>query len=120
MKLTQRQLLYEQYKTMSDDKLNIIINDNSYEDLAKEVAKEILNSDRTEYHQKQEDIKRAEQRQEENKNAKISAQQTNPLYDDIHQIAKDISFIKNVIVIGIIISFIIIIINIVFFNTSLN
>jgi len=104
MKLTQRQLLYEQYKTMSDDKLNAIINNNSYEDLAKEVAKEILNSDRTEYHQKQEDIKQAEQRHEENKNAKISAQQTNPLYDDIHQIAKDVSFIKNVIVIGIVLT----------------
>lgn len=101
MKLTQRQLLYEQYISMSDDKLKAIINDSSYEELAKEVAKEILNSDRTEYNQKQEDIKRAEQRHEENKNAKISAQQTNPLYDDIHQIAKDISFIKNVIVIGI-------------------
>lgn len=39
MKLTQRQLLYEQYKTMSDDKLNAIINDNSYENFAKKVAK---------------------------------------------------------------------------------
>ncbi len=110
MKLTQRQLLYEQYKTMSDDKLRLIISDNDYEDLAKEVAEEILNSDRTEYHQKQEDIKRAEQRQEENKNAKISAQQTNPLYDDIHQIAKDVSFIKNVIVVSIVI---VVIINII-------
>ncbi len=104
MKLTQRQLLYEQYKTMSDDNLRLIISDNDYEDLAKVVAKEILNSDRTEYHQKQEDIKRAELKQEENKNTKISAQQTNPIYDDIHQIAKDISFIKNVIVIGIVLT----------------
>ena len=96
MKLTQRQLLYEQYKTMSDDNLRLIISDNDYENLAKDVAKEILNSDRTEYHQKQEDIKRAEQRHEENKNTKISAQQTNPLYDDIHQIAKDVSFIKSI------------------------
>lgn len=110
MKLTQRQLLYEQYKTMSDDKLRLIISDNDYEDLAKEVAEEILNSDRTEYHQKQEDIKRAELKQEENKNAKISAQQTNPLYDDIHQIAKDVNFIKNVIVVSIVI---VVIINII-------
>lgn len=42
MKLTQWELLYEQYKTMSDDKLNEIINDDSYDILAKEVAKEIL------------------------------------------------------------------------------
>lgn len=104
MKLTQRQLLYEQYKTMSDDKLNAIINDNSYENFAKKVAKQILNSDRTQYHQKQEVITRAEQRHEDNNNAIISAQQIHPLYDDIHQLANDVSFIKNVIVIGILLT----------------
>lgn len=104
MKLTERELLYEQYKVMSDDKLKEIINDNSYDVLAKEVAKEILNSDRSYYYQQQDNIKQEEQKREKNKQAKISAQQTNPLYDDIHQIAKDVRFIKNIFAIAIILS----------------
>ena len=34
------------------------------------------------------------------------AQETNPLYDDIHQIAGDLRFIKNLIIVGLVITFI--------------
>lgn len=37
---------------------------------------------------------------------KIIAQKDNPLYDDIHQIAEDIRFLKNLVIIGLIISII--------------
>lgn len=37
---------------------------------------------------------------------KIVAQKYNPLYDDIHQIAVDLRFIKNLIIIGLVCSFI--------------
>lgn len=115
MKLTERELLYEQYKIMSDDKLKSIINDDSYDVPAKEVAKEILNSDRTEYYQQQqmkfqaeqkqkEAIHQAEQKRKEIAQAKFSAQQADPLYDDIHQIAKDVHFIKTIFAIGVVVS----------------
>ena len=38
----------------------------------------------------------------ENGENKIITQQSNPLYDDIHQIAGDLRFIKNLIVIGLV------------------
>ena len=37
---------------------------------------------------------------------KIVAQQNDPLYDDIHQIAGDLRFLKNLVIIGLIISII--------------
>lgn len=104
MKLTQRQSLFEQYKMKSEEELKAIIADDGYEDIAKDVAREILNSDRTEYHKGQEEIKQAEQRYEQINQEKKSAQQVNPLYDDIHQIANDVRFIKNVIIAGVVIS----------------
>lgn len=112
MKLSQRQMLYEQYKTKSDEQLKAIIADDGYEDLAKEVAREILNGDRIEYRQQQEQEKQAEQKKQE----KCSAQQTDPLYDDIHQIAGDVRFIKNFIIVSIIISLVVMVISLVVAN----
>lgn len=42
--------------------------------------------------------------EEEMAERKIIAQKNDPLYDDIHQIAGDLRFIKNIIIIGLIIS----------------
>ena len=53
MKQTQRQVLFNQYKSMSDDELRAILMDDSYGQLAKEIAREILNGDRSEYNKRQ-------------------------------------------------------------------
>ena len=100
MKDSQQQSLYNQFKYKSDEELNAIIHDDSYDDVAKEIAKEILNGDRTAYHNIEQKQKQIEEREE----AKIAAQLTNPLYDDIHQIADDVHFIKNVVKIGLIVA----------------
>lgn len=104
--MNQHPSLCEQCKLKSDEELKEIINSNDYEDYAKDIAKEILNSDRKEYHQYQSSINKKEQAEEQ----KINAQKTDPLYDDIHQIAKDLRFIKNLFIIGIAITAILIII----------
>ena len=87
--------LYEQYKNKSEDELLEIINSgDSYRDSAKEVAKFILNGDRTNYKKRIAEFdKEAQQNQEKNELRK-----TNPLYDDIHQIAKDVRFFKNLVI----------------------
>lgn len=100
MKDSQQQSLYNQFKYKSDEELNAIIHDDSYDDVAKEIAKEILNGDRTAYHNIEQKQKQIEEREE----AKIAAQLANPLYDDIHQIADDVHFIKNVVKIGLIVA----------------
>lgn len=43
-----------------------------------------------------------ENKEKERIENKITAQKNNPLYDDIHQIAGDLRFIKNLIIIGIV------------------
>lgn len=53
----------------------------------------------------EEDIEFEKQEKERNEN-KIVAQKNNPLYDDIHQIAGDLRFIKNLIIIGLVCGFI--------------
>ena len=98
LKLTQKEALYNQFKSMTDEQLNDIIADNGYEEVAKKVARDILSSDRKEYLQRQEEIKQTEQHQENIQQQKYKAQQTNPLYDDIHQMAKDIRFMRNLII----------------------
>lgn len=49
------------------------------------------------------EIERQEKERIENK---IVAQKNDPLYDDIHQIAGDLRFIKNLIIIGLVCGFI--------------
>ena len=98
MKQTQYQILYNQFKSMTDEQLNDIIADNGYEEVAKKVARDILSSDRKEYLQRQEEIKQTEQHQENIQQQKYKAQQTNTLYDNIHQLTNDISFMNNLII----------------------
>lgn len=56
------------------------------------------------------EMKRERKIRQEQQQIKKDAQQTNPLYDDIHQIARDLRFIKNYlifsIVVGVIVGFI--------------
>ena len=47
-----------------------------------------------------------EKREKERIENKIVAQKNDPLYDDIHQIAGDLRFIKNLIIIGLVCGFI--------------
>lgn len=48
-----------------------------------------------------------EVRQQERKmRRKLIAQENDPLYDDIHQIAGDLRFIKNLIIVGLVCSFV--------------
>ena len=49
----------------------------------------------------EEDIELEKQEKERIEN-KIVAQKNDPLYDDIHQIAGDLRFIKNLIIIGLV------------------
>lgn len=53
----------------------------------------------------EEDIEFEKQEKERIEN-KIVAQKNNPLYDDIHQIAGDLRFIKNLIIIGLVCGFV--------------
>lgn len=94
MSNTEYNSLYERYKFMPEDELSKLTVENGYTELAEKVAKDILNSGREEYHQKiheQELI-------ETELNELSEARRKNPLYDDIHQIANDIRFIKNFII----------------------
>lgn len=43
-------------------------------------------------------------KEEERIERKLSAQKNDPLYDDIHQIAKDLRFLKNYVIIGLVLS----------------
>lgn len=48
----------------------------------------------------EESVKKEEERIER----KLSAQKEDPLYDDIHQIAGDLRFLKNLVIIGLVLS----------------
>ena len=52
-----------------------------------------------------EEIEQEKKEKERIKN-KIAAQRDDPLYDDIHQIARDLRFIKNLIIVGLVCGFI--------------
>lgn len=53
----------------------------------------------------EEDIEYEKQEKERIEN-KLTAQKNDPLYDDIHQIAGDLRFIKNLIIIGLVCGFV--------------
>lgn len=103
MKNDEYTALYNRYKLSSEEELQKITVANGYTEIAETVAKDILNSDRTEYNQK---IREYEE-MEEQQRIKEVAQQNNPLYDDIHQIAQDLHFIKNLIIVMLILSIIV-------------
>lgn len=52
------------------------------------------------------DVKQQEHQEEQRLQQKLAAQKSDPLYDDIHQIAGDLRFIKNLIIIGLICGFV--------------
>lgn len=93
--------LYELYKNKSESELLEMLNSgDEYSECAKEVAQYILDNDRSEYKEKMAKIQLKEQQTQE----KIEARKTNPLYDDIHQIAKDVQFFRTVLTVYIVIS----------------
>lgn len=98
MEKSQRYMeLFSQYKNMTDKELLEIVNsDDDYQQIAKEVASDILKSDRSEYYQ---NIQESE-KQEAERQQKIELTENHPLYNDIHQIAGDIRFLKNLVIIG--------------------
>jgi len=116
MRKTQQELLYEQYKYLSNEQLREIANSDEFDEIAHKVANQILNEDRTEY---QEFVKKAEQKQTESE-AKQHNKENNPLYEDIHQMAKDLRFLKNVVITFIAIYAISIIILLIFYNMFIN
>lgn len=99
--------LYLQYKNKTDEELLGIVNSGEeYQQIAKDVAKDILKSDRTEYHNS---IKRKLENDEKIQR-KIELTKNHPLYEDIHQIAGDIRFLKNLIIVGLVLGIILILI----------
>lgn len=88
--------LFSQYKNMTDEELLKIVNSGEeYQQVAKEVAKDMLNSDRTEYYQNVQE----KERKEAESLQKIELTKNHPLYNDIHQIAGDFRFFRNLTII---------------------
>lgn len=63
----------------------------------------------------EESVKKEEERIER----KLSAQKENPLYDDIHQIAGDLRFLKNLVIISLVLSVLLSIISVMLLILSL-
>lgn len=94
--------LRKQYEMYSEEELRRITVDNGYTEVAEQVAKELLSGEREVLKKMQE-----EEAYREQKALRISAaREDNPLYDDIHQIAGDLRFIKNLIIIGLVCAFV--------------
>lgn len=99
MRETQYQSLYRQFKMKSEEELRNIVDDKDYDATAKQVATDILSSDRKEYKQRQQQIIQEEQQAAQDR----AWRESNPLYDDIHKMAEnsdkiynDIHFIKTI------------------------
>lgn len=94
--------LRKQYETYSEEELREITVDNGYTEVAEQVAKELSMGEREVYKKAQEQEIYIGQ-----KKLRINtARKENPLYDDIHQIAGDLRFIKNLIIIGLVCAFV--------------
>ena len=103
MEKSQRYMeLFSQYKNMTDEELLKIVNSDDYQQIAKEVASDILKSDRSEYYQNIQEL----ERQEAENQQKIKLTKNHPLYNDIHQIAGDIRFLINLVIVGLILGII--------------
>ncbi len=105
--------LYLQYKNKTDEELLKIANSGEEyqqiaKDVAKDVAKDILSSDRTEYYNS---IK-AKIENDEKIQQKMELTKSHPLYEDIHQIAGDIRFLKNLIIVGLVLGVVLILIGV--------
>ena len=99
--------LFAMFNSKPTEELEAIINsDEEYTHIAKRVARDIIDTGRTEYKEQVKRYKEEQQRQEAIQQEKYNNLLTNPLYDDIHQIAGDLRFIKNLIILGIVCSII--------------
>ena len=99
--------LFAMFNSKPTEELEAIINsDEEYTDIAKRVAQDIIDTGRTGYKEQVKRYKEEQQRQEAIQQEKYNNLLTNPLYDDIHQIAGDLRFIKNLIILGIVCSII--------------
>ena len=96
------QTLVEQFVIYDQEDLKEILSDNESSEEAIAAAKYILSGESIEAKNFQSEIRKHETLIKEKQNNMIS----NPLYDDMHQLAGDIRFIKNIILIGIIFEFI--------------
>lgn len=95
--------LFATLNTKPTEELEAIINsDEEYTDIAKQVAQDIINTGRLEYKEQVKKYKEEKQKQEAIQQEKQQNLLTNPLYDDIHQIAGDLRFIKNLIIVGLV------------------
>lgn len=95
--------LFATYSNKPTEELEKIINSGEdYTEVARCVAQDIINTDRTEYKEKIKKDKDEQLRQEAIQQEKHQNALTNPLYDDIHQIAGDLRFIKNLFIIGLV------------------
>ena len=101
------QTLVKQFAMYNQEDLKEILNDNESSEEAITAAKYILSGESAEAKNFQSEIRKHETLIKEKQDNIIS----NPLYDDLHQLAGDIRFIKNIIIIGIIFEFINVIIS---------
>ena len=101
------QTLVEQFAIYDQEDLKEILSDNESSEEAIAAAKYILSGESIAAKNFQSEIRKHETLIKEKQNNMIS----NPLYDDMHQLAGDIRFIKNIIFIGIIFEFINVIIS---------
>lgn len=109
--------LFNRYKMYSEDELKNITVANGYTEIAEKVANDILQSDRQDYNLKlQQDLLQNEREKicGQKEKEKNDARENHPLYDDIHQIAKDIHFCKTVVLNGIIITVILYIVGVLY------
>lgn len=88
--------LFSQYSKKSNEELEKIVNSGSeYREVAKQVAADILSSDRTEY------IKSVEEKEQKEiiRRQKEEATENHPLISVVSQIAGDLRFLKNVVIV---------------------
>ena len=100
--------LYELYKDKPFDELETIAKneDGGYSDEAQKVAVNLLsgkNQEFLQYKRKREEEIRIKTKHE---NEKAEAREKSPLYEDVHQIAKDVRWFKNLVILFIVLDFI--------------
>ena len=92
--------LYNQYKLKDEDFLKSITVENGYTEEAEQAAKDVLSSDSKEYNE----LQRIAEEREAFEEKMLQDRVNNPLYEDIHQMATDIHFIKNLIIVSLVIA----------------
>lgn len=91
------QTLVEQFVLYDMEELKEVINDSESSEEAIAAAKYIISGDSSEVRNFQSEIKKHEELIKTKHDNMIS----NPLYEDIHQLSKDIRFIRNIIILEI-------------------